>query len=288
MKIWIFEDRRTKALSIKMGLLMKKNRDLTFEALETVEAGDRALNEISDDDVLFVDSQVPSEATGLFDNDAGERLVAKLRATGSLCRILWHSTSYVDSLKKLGVEDLNLMTSATDLDSLVFAAIGPEPRTAAKEEWKRNGQAVLAKLTTRQTPLSEFVPLSILCQGYLAIVGAAGLFPNEVADKLKKSEIGRECIAQAHAHLDQALNYAEWFAAGLEKISAAVKRGGAGEEVYWRGVDEGQAELEKVATIRRLYERMGEQGNKEAGEELHRLVADAHRSLQSLFARRYL
>jgi hypothetical protein len=283
MKVWIFEDRQSTVEILKASLL-RRVPDMVFEILGTVEAGDRAIQWIEDHDVVSVDSQVPSEATGRSLYDAGERFVAKLRANSCVCKILWHSDVHLDSLRDLGVE----YTNATDIGEMVCASGPSAMQEASREEWQRNGDALLAKRTAWNVPLSEFVPLSILCQGYLAIVGAAGLFPNEVADELKKSEVGLECIAQAHAHLGQALNAVEWFAAGREKISAAVKRAGAGEEVYWGGVGEGQAKLEEVATIRRLYEKVGEQGNQGAGEELHRLVFNAHRSLQNLFARRYL
>jgi hypothetical protein len=287
MKVWIIEDSNRVAEELE-GAITRHHSAVTIQILPNLEAAREAIEQMTDQDVVLLDSQLPLHHGGPpMAPQAGEEMVARIRARGLRSKLIWHSrTSLPEIAGSLGVQDMS--HASTDGVAAHMFAEALTSKTLAPETWSNEGQQYLEKLTARQTPLSEFVPLSILCQGYLAIVGAAGLFPNEVADELKKSEIGRECIAQAHVHLGQALNYAEWFAAGREKISAAVKRGGAGEQAYWRGIGEEQAELEEVATIRRLYERMGEQGNPEAGEELHRLVADAHRSLQTLFARRYL
>lgn len=280
MKIWILEDIDS-TVEILKARILECQRDAVIEILQTVEAADRALEKISDADVVFVDSQVPTEVDGERISDAGVRFVAKVRARGCACRILWHSISPSTSLSGLGVERV----MARNIDSsLLTSDVGPR-QAIRKEKWRRSGQDLLAQLTANRAPLSEFVAMSILCQGYLAIVGAAGRFRNEVADELAKSEVGRECLAAARGHLDEALNATEWFAAGRKKIAAAMRDG---EETFWRGVSEGREELGlDVTAIRNLYERVGGAKVNDAAtaDDLHQLVADAHRGLQGLARR---
>lgn len=289
MRVWIFEDRADKIRNIEKGLRTGGGGKLTFEHLQTVEAGDRALEEIGRDDLVLVDSQVPSEATGLPVSCAGERFVARLRAAGCECRVFWNSDAYVESLGGLGVVDLNARGGAANLATAVFGPARSDASAASKEEWRRNGEALLAKLTAPEVPLSEFAALSALCQGYLAVVGAAGRFENEVADELRRFEGGRECLAEARGHLVEALDAARWFAEARENVAGAVCRRGGDQEDYWRGVCDGRAELKAdVAAIRALCEMPGRAETGGPDSQQHESVAAAQRGLQGLFARRYL
>lgn len=280
MKIWIFED-QSSTVGVLQDSLQKHLPHTVFEILRTVESGDRAIELISDDDLVTVDSQVPSEATGRPAYKAGEQFVAKIRAKGLTCRILWHSDIHLDSLPSLGVE----YTDAADIGVMASADETRPERIASREKWRVSGEALLGRLLDNQVPLIELAPLSILCQGYLAIVGAAGLFPNEIVDQLKKTAVGQEWLNKASTQLDQALNAGEWFAPGRESISAAIKSKGIGDAVYWNSINDTDLDSE---AIRRLYDNVSGQSTQITGEQLHQLVADAHRSLQCLFERRYL
>ena len=292
MKFWILEDSADTAEILKTRLGAPR-AGAPVKVLRTMGEAERALGEIADEDVVFVDSQVPAGGAGGVVTDAGARFIAGLRARGCACRILWHSVNSSEPLSTLGVERVR----PKDVGPALFAPGAAPAQAAMAEEWRREGEALLAKLTAA-APLSELATMSVLCQGYLAVVGAAGRFDNEVADELRKFEGGRECLEEARGHLCEALDTAEWFGVGRESIAEAVRRRGADEEDYWRGVGDGLEELEPdVAAVRALYESLRRAGAGEAGEEggeageagvWHGLVAGAHGGLQRLLARRYL
>lgn len=286
MKFWILEDSADTAEILKSRLRACRAGAPT-KLLATLEEAERAVDEIDDSDVVFVDSQVPAERSGATVTDAGERFVARLRARGCTCRVFWHSVSPSTSLSSLGVERVK----PKDVCDALFTSDEPLRRAALAEEWRRGGEELLARLNAAQAPLSEFEAMSALCQGYLAVVGAARRFENEVAYELQKFEGGRECLASARGYLVRALDAAAWLADARDGIAEALRRHGAGEEDYWLHVGGGLEELKPdVAAVRVLYERLKRSAAGGAGVagEWHESVVGAHRGMQSLFARRYL
>jgi len=280
MKVWILEDNAATSEIIKTKV-RECLGNVEVEVLETIEAAHQALEKISDADLLFVDSQVPAKADSQETFNVGEQFVAKVRVRGCVCRVLWHSISPMSSPSDLGIERIR----PKDIRPNLFASDRSSEQLIRKQEWQRYGQVFLSTLKAQDEALSEFVPLSILCQGYLIIVGAAGLFPDEIVDQLKGTKAGQAWLHKAKAHLDQVLNTGDWFASGRESISAAINSSGSSEEVYWRNIDDTEFDSE---AIRRLYENVSEPSTRITGEEFHQLVADAHQSLQCLFERRYL
>lgn len=282
MTIWIFEDNQT-----YLEEIIKKVPEYLIESvtpLNTMMAAENVLNKINDNDIVFVDCQV-----SLIHN-AGPILIAKLRANGCLCRILWHSPAPFSSFgleaSELGIK----VKPIKEINDTDFELIDIISRLEYKDKWQLAGQKFLTTLTTPELPLSGLITISLLCQGYLAVVGLTGKFPNEVSTVIKQLYNEQNYSAELKHHLEEVENIKEWFELGRQSINNLIQKKGSSDE-FWRSVCNGDVKLETdVQNIREFYRTLGKLLNPNFKYENNwdEFVYKTHLSLENLFARRYL
>lgn len=138
--------------------------------------------------------------------------------------------------------------------------------------------------------LECFLAFAILCQGYLAVVGAAELYPNEVSEVIRNDVAGGdEYLKEAERHTDEVRNVTEWFRPGVEGIRQALGSCGGEEKDYWESLSRGSVESkESLQAIQKLYKALEEaEASREAAETLdwNKLVEEAYQGFMALVER---
>jgi CheY-like chemotaxis protein len=290
MKFWLCEDLETTRRTF-VEMLREEQCLVEVVFLTTSAAASEAIAQMADEDVVSLDSQLPAAPGGAMDVHAGIRLAATVRACGKACHLCWHSPAALPAdLEPLGVRALSKTEIAALVARLSRGMAAGEMPAGAREQ----ARALLGPLAGGSLQPS-LITLDILCQGYLAVVGAAdalqGRPGNEVVRELREDpDLGPPCLHNAARHEREARQVADWFREGVQEVQQAIRRHGGSAEAYWASLSAPPAgDADAVRSVRTLFERLEAAGTPGTeGDNWDQWVQEAHRGFRRLAQRGYL
>jgi hypothetical protein len=287
MVIWILED-TPKNVERLMASIHKYLPSLDSKVFCTLDDAVAELPNISEADVVLVDAQVPRHRGGSVEETGGAEFVARLREAGVLVRVLWHSTNPVPELiSALDVEKVSVSHVGKRLSTVLSAATVPASPRRSVDELRKLGSGALLRLRGEHSPHACLSSLDILCQGYLAVVGATSALKGEPTNAvatalLSLKESGKECLQRAVEHAKDARDVRSWFAEGVGELRQAISKS-ADADLFWEGLV-GSEHQPEVAHIRTLFDSLEKVSvnQTEPAAEWDKLVLAAHEACRRL------